>query len=251
MFHGIGSSTVNRMGEGFTPRTFNLKMALQRKIWSELALGLEYVYTQNSIIKVEEDGSLAKGNIVGSRGGKSSGMGLVLTWESRNNIFYPSSGSFYQLTTTLFSHAWGSDYNFKRLVIDGRRYFSPWSSHVLALQGYLSLQSGVPPFDKLSKLGGESIMRGYYQGRYRDKNMFILQMEYRVVPVFWRLGLVGFAGIGDVADRMDHFDFGHFKYSYGLGVRFLFKRDEKLNLRIDFAFGKKSSGFYITLGEAF
>ena len=94
-------------------------------------------------------------------------------------------------------------------------------------------------------------MRGYYRGRYRDKNMIAFQMEYRIMPVWWRLGLVGFVGVGDVAGRLDRFDLGNFKYSYGFGIRYLFMREEKLNIRLDFAYGKGSSGFYIVLREAF
>ena len=35
------------------------------------------------------------------------------------------------------------------------------------------------------------------------------------------------------------------------GIRYLFSRDEKMNIRLDFAYGKDSYGMYITIGEAF
>jgi hypothetical protein len=81
--------------------------------------------------------------------------------------------------------------------------------------------------------------------------MIALQAEYRWVPVFWRLGLAAFAGIGDVADRVGHFDLGNFKYSYGLGLRFVFDAKQRLNIRLDFGFGKGTSGVYFTAAEAF
>ena len=31
-------------------------------------------------------------------------------------------------------------------------------------------------------MGGESLMRGYYLGRYRDKNLLAGQVEYRILP---------------------------------------------------------------------
>jgi len=58
-------------------------------------------------------------------------------------------------------------------------------------------------------------------------------------------------GVGDVVNRVDRFDLGNFKYSYGFGIRYLFRRKEKLNIRLDFAYGKGCSGFYIVLREAF
>jgi hypothetical protein len=100
-------------------------------------------------------------------------------------------------------------------------------------------------------LGGDAIMRGYYLGRYRDRNLVCCQVEYRVVPVVWRLGVVGFLGFGDVADRIKNLRFGDFKYSYGFGLRYIFNREQKFNMRLDFGFGKGTSGIYITGSEAF
>jgi len=94
-------------------------------------------------------------------------------------------------------------------------------------------------------------MRGYYLGRYRDKNMITLQAEYRWVPVFWRVGLAAFAGIGDVAATLGDFDLGRFKYTYGLGLRFVIDPKQRLHLRVDFGFGKETSGVYFTAAEAF
>jgi len=108
-----------------------------------------------------------------------------------------------------------------------------------------------PPFQLLSLFGGRERMRGYYEGRYRDKNMMVFQMEYRVMPVWWRLGLVGFLGFGDVSNTIKNFKLRDFKYSVGGGIRYLFSREEKMNLRLDFGYGKDSSGIYITIGEAF
>ena len=34
----------------------------------------------------------------------------------------------------------------------------------------------------LAMMGGESMMRGYYLGRFRDKNMLATQAEYRFLP---------------------------------------------------------------------
>ena len=93
-------------------------------------------------------------------------------------------------------------------------------------------------------------MRGYYEGRYRDKNMIVFQMEHRM-PVWWRFGMVGFLGFGDVSDTIRNFALKEFKHSIGFGIRYLLNPEEKLNIRLDYAFGKDTSGFYITWFEAF
>ena len=94
-------------------------------------------------------------------------------------------------------------------------------------------------------------MRGYYAGRYRDKNAGFLQAEYRV-PLFWRIGAVGFADMGNVGPEIKDVNLEHFKYSYGGGLRFALNQSEKLNLRLDYGLAKgHSQGFYLQLGEAF
>ena len=94
-------------------------------------------------------------------------------------------------------------------------------------------------------------MRGYYFGRYRDRNMIAFQTEYRF-PLFWRLGGVGFVGFGDVASDMTEFKMNQFKYNVGFGLRFMFDRQEKINARLDFGLCEGgSSGIYAMVVEAF
>lgn len=94
-------------------------------------------------------------------------------------------------------------------------------------------------------------MRGYYQGRYRDNNMAVIQAEYRI-PLFWRFGAVAFGDIGNVAPAPGQLNFTDLKYSYGGGLRVAMNKAEKLNLRGDFGINAKGTGgFYLQLGEAF
>ena len=102
----------------------------------------------------------------------------------------------------------------------------------------------------LARLGSESILRGYYSARYRDTTLAAFQVEYRL-PVWWRFGMVGFAGYGQVADSIGRLKIGEFKYSVGLGIRFRIDRKEGTNIRLDLGFGKGSSGNYLSGGEAF
>ena len=94
-------------------------------------------------------------------------------------------------------------------------------------------------------------MRGYFEGRFRDKNLLALQAEYRL-PLFWRFGLAAFAGAGKVADAFAELNSGGIKYSYGAGLRYLFSKREKIQVRLDVGFdGKGGSAFYFSIFEAF
>lgn len=253
-FYGIGNNTSVSAEESYTPQIFRLAFSLQRKISNGFHAGIQYEFERNGIIQKENDGLLAAGNIPGSAGGYLYGIGFMLRWDTRQNIFYPTSGKYYQLYVGFFSGAIGSDYDYQRYTLDLRRYFSLFSSSVLALQGYMNITSGRPPFQKLSQLAGridgQNLMRGYYEGRYRDKNMFVFRMEYRLMPLWGRFGAVVFAGWGDVADKIDNFEWQNVKYSVGAGIRFLIVPEERLNIRFDLAYGNQSNGMYITIGEA-
>ncbi|NIO48376.1 MAG: BamA/TamA family outer membrane protein [Candidatus Aminicenantes bacterium] len=249
-FYGIGSSTTKDMREDFTSRITRINLNLKKKLFQKLYIGIQYEREQNEVVKVEEDGQLIRKEILGSEPGKVSGIGFLVNRDARNNIFSPSSGDFCLLSTTLFRNGLGSNYDFTRHRLDLRKYFPLFSSHVLAFQSYFSLITGDPPFQMLSLMGGQNWMRGYYKGRFRDKNMIVLQMEYRM-PLLWKFGIVGFLGFGDVANKVDNFVLKDFKYSVGLGIRYMLSCKEKLNVRFDFGFCKESFGVYIAVNEAF
>lgn len=249
-FYGIGNDTSEDNEEDYTPENASIFMSFLRRVRSGLYIGLQYQLDDSKTTEVEEGGLLAPKDILGSEGGTASGAGILISWDTRNNIYCPSSGIFAQLSADLFSEALGGDYEFKSYTLDLRQYVSVFSSHVLALQAYGRSTSGDVPYQLLSFLGGSSMMRGYYEGRYRDFDMMIFQMEHRI-PVWWKFGLVGFGGLGDVASHTRGFRLRDFKISAGFGVRYLFVPDEKLNLRLDFGFGKDSSGLYVNFLEAF
>jgi len=249
-FYGIGNNTPEENEESYTPQRLILSVCFQKKMLPGLYLGIQYEFIESEMKEVEEEGLLVRKEIVGSQGGTVSALGVLLNWDTRNNIFYPTSGCFYQVSASTFGGGLGSDYGFTRYNLDVRQYLPVLSSHVVAFQGYMNIITGDPPFNMMSLFGGGELMRGYYEGRYRDKSMVAFQAEYRM-PVWRRFGLACFLGVGDVSDTMSHFAWRDFKHSVGFGFRYLLSPEEKVNVRCDVAYGRHSSGFYITLLEAF
>ena len=254
-FYGIGNDAPASNEENYTPRSAIIRLNLQKKLRSGLNVGIRYEFEHHKLIEVKPGGILAGADIVGSKGGKIAGTGLLVNRDTRDNIFYPTSGCYCQISASMSNRAVGSDYEFKRYNFDFREYLSLSASGVIAFHTYMNIINGTPPFQKMSPLGGRiggyNLMRGYYEGRYRDKDMIVFQLEYRIMPLWWRFGLVGFAGLGDVSDKIGNFELRNFKYAVGGGMRFLLNCDEKLNLRLDIGYGKGSSGIYMTIGEAF
>jgi outer membrane translocation and assembly module TamA len=102
----------------------------------------------------------------------------------------------------------------------------------------------------MSLLGGDAIMRGYYNGRYRDNQQMSIQGEYRRQLLPW-LGVTAFSAFGDVASDFNSFDLGDFKWAAGGGLRFMVNRSDRINIRIDYGIGENTSGFYFAFAEAF
>jgi len=252
LFYGIGNDTSSDAEESFTHQTVYFKVNFQRRVIEAMNVGVQYDFERTKMLEVEKGRLLAGGEITGSDGGRNSGVGILMNWDSRDNVFSATKGSFHQISYMIYRDFLGSEYEFSQYELNLRQYIPLSSSHTLAFQGIFNSVTGDPPFHKLSLLGGESMMRGHYMGRYRDRNMIAFQVEYRVLPVWWRFGLVGFLGVGDVSDDIKNFKLEDLKYSAGFGIRFQIMPEEGINLRIDQAFGEGAGGFrYINIGEAF
>jgi outer membrane protein assembly factor BamA len=248
-FFGVGNDTEEAAEELYTPQTIGFDVAFQRRFLSHLYAGVKYEFESTKILESAPDGLLASGELLGSRGGVVSGVGLNLSWDSRDNNLYPRRGQYFRFFTGFYGRVLGSDFNFTSSELDLRSYF-PVRRSVLALKAYLGTRGGSPPFYRLSLLGGESLLRGYYLGRFRDKGMLLLQAEYRL-PLWKRFGLVGFTGLGDVFETLSGLRVNQLKHSLGAGLRYRIDAKEGTNLRMDFAWGKKSFGLYFTATESF
>jgi outer membrane protein assembly factor BamA len=249
-FYGIGPRTTKEIEEDFSYRSVKLSLSLRRRFTTKLYFGLQYDFEYFNPREFETGGILDTGEIVGSDGGTVSGLGVIFVRDGRDDIFFPAKGTFFQAAFTLYKPQLGSDYSFQKFNLDFRQYVSLFSNHVLAFQESINSASGTVPFQWLHGLGGPWVMRGYIQGRYRDKKTIFVQMEYRI-PLLWRLSVVGFFGCGNVADEMSHFDFSDLKLIGGWGIRYQLHREVRTNVRLDFGFAKGSFGVYVMINEAF
>jgi len=249
-FFGIGNKTPDGYEENYSSRAFRVSVDAVRKISGSISGGISFFYETRTLSEFKPNGLLEAGTILGSRGGTTLGTGIVVHWDTRDNTFTPTAGRYCQFSLRASSPKLGSDFDFSRLVLDLREYISITEATVLAAQALATIVNGSAPFHKLAELGGSGIMRGYYEGRYRDRKLLAGQLEYRF-PIYWRFNGVVFAGLGDVSPTLSRFRLNDVKPSYGLGVRYMFDPNEKLSLRLDFGFGRNVSGMYITATEAF
>ena len=187
-----------------------------------------------------------------------------MRYDTRDNNLSAADGIYLDFRLSTYQFWAGSDFSYTQLRFDARKYFQPFKKHVLATQIFLVDTWGDPSFENLALLGGKTIMRGHYEGRYRDNAHYAAQMEYRLplkrkewidgrktLSFLERLGVVGFLALGDVAHSFSEIELSKIKYSAGFGIRYFILPEERINVRLDFGFGTQFPGVYFNIREAF
>jgi hypothetical protein len=203
-----------------------------------------------TIEEAKPGGLLDREAVPGAKGGRAIGIGPGVAWDTRDHLLVPRKGYFHEIVVMSYQPSLGSHYRYDVLRVNMRRYINIIADHVLALQYYAEVQEGDVPFYQLSQLGGQRLLRGYFEGRFRDKVLMAAQAEYRL-PLFWRFGAVGHVALGDVASSVSALMWEPPLWSLGGGLRIMLNNAEKLNLRADVGFGNDTWGIYVGIAEAF
>jgi hypothetical protein len=177
---------------------------------------------------------------------RTAGLGPHIKYDGANDFYYPTNGSIFDVRIGFFGKAVGGNRTYQSYELSYNRYMSFSKKQVLAMRVAGCSIGGRAPFYDLCTLG----LRGYEAGQYLDKNMMSGQVEFRQ-EFWWRLGFVAFAGAGAVARKLDRFELNKALPSGGFGMRFRLTKQNHLNLRVDYAWGKNSSGLHIGINEAF
>ena len=250
-YFGIGNSNDPDTFEDYTSLFFQLDGVVLMAKTPRFFWGAALDFQTISFKEKETGGVLETNTINGSEGGALFGIGPAMRYDSRNNIIYPSNGYLLNVNT-LFAYL--GDFGYSSYLFDVRKYISlKGDSDVLAIQlsGIFTGGSNVP-FFKLPQLGGDNRLRGITNASlYRDRQAFFSQVEYRK-SLFWIVGAVVFAGVGDVANELGDLSLSEFKYVGGVGARFQIIPEQRLNVRFDYGLAKGGqSAFYVGLREAF
>lgn len=174
---------------------------------------------------------------------------LPVQYDTRDDQLFPRTGWSIQARARFFSESLGSDFEAQTVSLQINRYLPFRGSDVLALRAYLKGVGGDAPFFVLSSFGGNTDLRGYVSGRYRDNWMYAVQGEYRWRPVP-RWVFTGFVGVGEVAPDPGGF-LDSFLPAAGIGARFMLSEKHNFSISADLAAGKDGYQFYFGVGEAF
>lgn len=250
LYYGIGPGTTSDQEELISYKSLRAYNRFLRNIKRGWFVGVQQQYFKTFDVNRSTNRQLPSQTLIGGLGSVVNGVGLASLVDTRDNIYSPVRGWYADVSFMEYDKVLGSEFKFTNYLFDIRHYQSLSPNTVVAGQVYVNLNVGEVPFKQAATLGGSSLLRGYYNGRYRDNNALILQAEIRQ-HLFWRVGGVAFAGVGDVAHKINEFEVGDLKPTGGLGLRYLISRKEHLNIRVDAAVGNKTHGFYVNISEAF
>lgn len=179
----------------------------------------------------------------------TTAIGLGADLDRRDNPYTSTSGYRIALYGEVRPKALG---NFHKTLwhwtIQADYFLSLWRGGVLALDLYGDMWSHSTPWLLWPSAGGDSRMRGYYYGRYTDRKMITAQAELRQT-IYGPIGISIWGGAGSLFDRWSNFDASQILPNGGVGLRLA--SGNRTTLRIDYGFGRHSSGVIINVNEAF
>ena len=252
-FLGVGNSPSIENIESITTQSIEFQntflYALDKK--KTLYIGIDQEYKNFTKVQHEDSSFLVVNDYPGIDGGVTSGLGLSLVYNTRDNRYNPSKGMYIYAGMKVFDESIFSNYNYNAFTLDVRKFYNPWYKHIFAMQVTTESAIGQTPFYSLAQLGGESRMRGYYKGALRDQVLIDAQVEYRM-PVWKIFGITGFLSAGRVAADYQSLDLADLRYAGGVGLRIMVDKKNKANLRLDLGYGERGiTTFSIGFTEAF
>ncbi|WP_373494330.1 hypothetical protein [Aquiflexum sp.] len=251
-FYGIGNQTQedNRFLYDFTAFTFENKAFF--KTYKNIFVGLNTQFLNlwpgdSNLLPAE----LKSGALGISEGYRFFGLGPSILSDSRDQILSPTKGKYMEFSSQ-FGMGIMEERNINFIInkLDVRTFTSLNEKTIWANQFLAQYSLGEVPFRSLPTLGGPYLHRGYYQGRFRDNHLLLIQSEIRR-SITSRWGVVGFLSAGRVyAGKKDNL-LREIHPALGTGLRYQFNKNDKTNIRLDFSITPDSRGVYLFFAEAF
>ena len=196
------------------------------------------------------------------------GLGANISYDTRSNNYYPLHGLFFKTTITYYQQIpFGSQQptvngqqncgsfltpNSSFLILIDIRHYIPLYKELILAWNFRSecAVGGDVPFQLLPTIGGQDLVRGIRQNKFKDNTLFALQAELRI-PIWRFLKGAVFGSVGDVYNY-NHWQWTTPKIGYGAGLRACIHQ-AKTNIRFDVARQNYSNNwsFYFTVKEAF
>ena len=178
---------------------------------------------------------------------RTSGLGAVASFDSRDNFFSPRAGYQYEVEHLWFRDAFGSDIEYQLTSFSGFNYWNLSDKFRAALRvgaDYAATDSLLPPF---AMPGIE--LRGLPAMRYQGNVVAVAETEL-TWQVDERWALLGFVGSGRAANSTSELKDSPSRVAKGVGFRYMIAKRYGFEMGIDVARGPEEDVIYIQGGTA-
>lgn len=177
------------------------------------------------------------------------GFGLALNYDTRDLLHDAHRGMYVNFQQRVSPEALNTSGLYATTDLQLCGYQPAWKGCVIAGELHTKINCGHDtPWTQYAQVGTNDRMRGYYRGRYRNRNIIEAQLEFRQ-HLWKRFGMVWWVGAANVFRDTHSWQLRHTLPNYGLGIRWRFKPG--VNVRFDYGFTRNGSGIVFCINEAF
>ena len=182
--------------------------------------------------KTTFEGSVIEGLNLEPRDRRAGKASVVVDYDSRDNMFYPSKGLYMEGEAGLSRDWLGSTQSFEIYNLRGYGWQPVGKAWVWGLRLDTQFARGDVPFYAAPFVS----LRGVASGQYQDNNVVVGEVEGRY-NVNARWSVLGFGGAGKAWGRWHDFDNTDTAWNAGLGFRYLIARKLGVTVGMDVARG--------------
>jgi outer membrane protein assembly factor BamA len=173
------------------------------------------------------------------------GVTPSLSYDSRDNVFTPLRGTYFEGSAGLFSQALGGDSEFQRVYLDAIQLVPISRKLTLGVRCGATFSFDDVPFYMRPYI----VLRGAPAMRYQGDDEAEIEAELRW-QLWKRFSLVGFAGTGGAWNDLERFSNNVTIVTGGGGFRYELARKYGLHMGVDLAFGPDDPIIYVQFGSA-
>jgi len=217
----------------------------QHSFWPNWYVGVQGVRSNYGVDGVDpvSDLILDEAGLVGV---DAAGLGLIVTYDSRDNLHNPSNGVLGQLYNVAYRDSLGGDVSYDVYNADWRWYLRTGSNNVVAFHAVARWTEDAPASREATVQ-----LRGYTRGQYLGQNSLSFEAENRYsFNTHW--GAKAFAGVACLYGDGKSCGGDQLYPMVGLGGYYVLKPKENMLISVDFAKGSGDNhGLYIRFGHSF
>ena len=176
---------------------------------------------------------------------RTAALTPTVNWDTRDNMFTPTRGSYLGVDGYVYSHYFGGDDEFQKVLLTAMHYEPLTDDLFFGVRGIGAAAFGDTPFymNPYIDLRGAPIMQ--YQGEE------VAEVEVELRWQCWqRFSLVGFGGGGAAWNHSGAFDAVQKIVTGGAGFRYELAREFGIHAGLDVAFSRDNAAVYVQIGGA-